>query len=484
MSRSTGILLPIFSLPSAYGIGGFGKEAYKFIDYLKANDRLYWQILPLNYPGYGDSPYNPISCLAGNPYFIDPEMLFESGLLTKCDLDSARLPDTGKVHYHLVYKTKQKCFRKAFTDFCQKRGESSLLEFLEREKEWLKPFSLFSYAKSAHSSLPWQKWQQEFRFYSNQVFEKIYRQKPEELLYPVFLQYIFQEQLSALKRYAVSQNIKIIGDLPLYAALESCDVWSQQELFDLDKNGYPNKVAGVPPDAFSETGQLWGNPLYNWSKMQEDNFTWWKTRLTKAFEFADYLRLDHFIGFVNFWAVDAKAKTAQVGKWLPGPSYAFFDAILNDFPAQNFIAEDLGILTDAVNAVRDHYGFPGMIILQFCFQDEKNDVLSFPENKIIYTGTHDNQTTTGWFLTNQAEGKPDNHFLEEYLHKTGFLFDGERLTPQNVATCLIKLAEASPCRIAIFPLQDILGLDDSTRINIPGTALGNWRWRLKSFDLS
>jgi 4-alpha-glucanotransferase len=301
----------------------------------------------------------------------------------------------------------------------------------------------------------------------------------ENILYPVFLQYLFDKQLSELKQYAVEQDIQIIGDLPLYVSLDSSDVWSHPELFELDEEGHPLRVAGVPPDAFSESGQLWGNPLYLWDKLQEDQFDWWKRRLQKAFTFADKLRLDHFIGLVNYWAVDAQEQDAINGKWLPGPKYSFFDEILKVFPPESFIAEDLGILTDEVNNLRDHYSFPGMIILQFCFEHGNNDILTFPANKIIYTGTHDNQTTRGWFRANQKQKKADNQFMEDYLHRTGFLPGAEKLTEQNVSGLMMKLAQASPCRISITPMQDILKLDDKTRMNIPGTALGNWRWRMR-----
>ena len=478
MPRQKGVLLHLSSLPSDFGIGGLGREAYAFVDYLKAQDHDYWQILPLNYPGYGDSPYNPLSSFAGNPYLIDPLLLYEHGFITKQDLDAARLPNNGKVNFAHVYKAKNKLFLKAFHKHDHLHWLKELSEYMEQEAYWLKPFAVFHQLKKHSKNQPWQKWKGEFKHYSEQQFDLLLQANPENNLYPVFLQKLFEKQLTELKRYAVGKGIQIIGDLPLYVSLDSSDVWSRPDLFELNESGNPLRVAGVPPDAFSETGQLWGNPLYRWDRMKEENYEWWKKRLDRSFLFADKLRIDHFIGLVNYWAVDAHEKDAINGSWIKGPGSDFFDSILPFFDRERFIAEDLGILTDEVNNLRDHYGFPGMIILQFCFQDDHNDILSFPENKIIYTGTHDNQTTTGWFLSNQKCKKPDNHFLEAYLHKTGLLPESEKLTTGNVSNLLTQLAQASPCRISIVPMQDILALDDKARMNIPGTALGNWRWRM------
>lgn len=478
-SRPQGILLHLTSLSGEFGCGGLGKEAYDFLDYLKAEGYTHWQILPLNYPGYGDSPYNPISSYAGNPFLIDPVKLQQEGLLTLKDLDKARLPNSGQIHFKHLYTSKLKMLRSAYVQFRSKRRITDLTDYLEREAYWLKPFIIFSYLKEQYKNRSWQLWKHEHRFYSEALFQQLYKKTPDCLLFHVFMQFSFDRQLLELKQYSLQQGIHIIGDLPLYVSLDSSDVWSRPDLFELDAAGNPLRVAGVPPDAFSETGQLWGNPLYRWDKLQEEGFDWWKHRLNKAFIFADSLRLDHFIGLVNYWAVDAKDKSAVNGKWLPGPRQAFFDSILKVFPAECFIAEDLGILTDEVNAIRNQYGFPGMIILQFCFQHDHNDVLSFPENKIIYTGTHDNQTTRGWFLRNEKEGKPDNRFLEAYLRRINFLSEQENLTADNVSQLLIRLAHASPCRLSMIPMQDILSLSDKARLNIPGTALGNWRWRLK-----
>jgi 4-alpha-glucanotransferase len=476
-TRQRGVLLHLTSLPSTYGIGGLGKEACDFADYLSQNGYNYWQILPLNYPGYGDSPYNPISCFAGNPWLIDPEKLYQTGLISADELKQAELPNFGKVHFQQVMKTKQRLFRSAFSAYKAKEGTPRLNDFIELESYWLKPFAVFCYLRGQYKGRSWQKWKPEHRFYSEPMYNEVYSKASDDILYHAFLQYIFTEQLTELKQYVTEQGIQIIGDLPLYVSLDSSDVWSHPELFELDENGHPVRVAGVPPDAFSETGQLWGNPLYRWDRMQDEGFDWWKRRLEKSFAFADRLRLDHFIGLVNFWAVGAKEKTAMNGSWIAGTKYAFFDAMLQHFPRESFIAEDLGILTDEVNNLREHYNFPGMIILQFCFEHDQNDVLSFPENKIIYTGTHDNQTSLGWFLTNQRKKKPDNQHLENYLHRTGMLSKTEKLTAKNISQLMIKLAEASPCRISIVPMQDILALDDRARMNIPGKALGNWHWR-------
>lgn len=477
-SRQKGILLHITSLPSAYGIGDLGKAAYDFIDYLTKQGQTYWQILPLNFPGYGDSPYNPISTFAGNPWLIDPVKLYEQGYVTQQEMDEARLPNTGKINFTLVQKSKTKLFLTAFRKHDKLYWLKEMWEFIQAESIWLKPFSVFSQFKKHSGNKAWQQWELQFRVYTEKMYDFLISANAENILYPVFLQYLFDKQLHELKQYAVQRGIQIIGDLPLYVSLYSSDVWSRQDLFELDENGHPIRVAGVPPDAFSETGQLWGNPLYRWDRMQSEHFDWWKRRLRRAFAFADKLRLDHFIGLVNYWAVDSKEPDAMNGSWIDGPKNAFFESILQEFLQESFIAEDLGILTDEVNNLRENYGFPGMIILQFCFQDTHNDILSFPANKIIYTGTHDNQTTLGWFLSNQKNKKPDNQFMEDYLHRIGWLPEQEKLTRKNVSQLMIKLAHASPCQISIVPMQDILALDDKARMNIPGTAIGNWRWRM------
>ena len=483
MTIKSGVLLHLTSLPSDYGIGGLGKEAFNFIDFLKAHGQAYWQILPLNYPGYGDSPYNSISSFAGNPYLIDPEKLYQLGLVSQQDLQKAELPNEGKVDFKAVMKCKQQLFRIAFQSFIKNGRTSDLIDYLEIESEWLKPFTVFCHLKDKFQGLVWQQWDEQHRFYSEVLFDEINTNAPDNILYHVFLQYMFELQLSELKQYAVSNGIEIIGDLPLYVSLDSSDAWSRPDLFELDKDGNPLRVAGVPPDAFSETGQLWGNPLYRWDIIQNDNFDWWKKRLKKALVFADRLRLDHFIGYVNFWAIDAKEKSAVNGKWLPGPKIAFFDSMLQTYPQETIIAEDLGILTDEINNLRDSYGFPGMIILQFCWQDDKNDILCFPRDRIIYTGTHDNQTTNGWFSSNLKNKKPDIDYFQSYLHKVGFLDSNEKVTSQNASHYMMQLAYASPCHIAIVPMQDILGLDDSARMNIPGVALGNWQWRIAQAEV-
>ncbi len=478
LDKQTGVLLHPTSLFSLYGVGGLGREAFACLDFLKKNGHVWWQILPLYYPGYGDSPYNPISTFAGNPLLIDPGLLFEQGLLNRRELDAALLPVGKKVDFPLVIKARADLLRKAYAHQGHARWRDVLADFIAAEADWLQPFAVFSHLKDRYRGLPWQKWKTEDRIYRPGLFERLLASEPDRVLYPVLLQYLFHGQLAGLKNRAAELGIGIIGDLPLYVALDSCDTWSRPELFELDIRGLPLRVAGVPPDAFARNGQLWGNPLYRWDVMARDGFAWWKSRLRRAFAVAGKLRLDHFIGLVNYWAVDAKAKSALEGSWLPGPKYAFFDAMLGEFPQDKFIAEDLGILTGEVNALRDHYGFPGMIILQFCFEHEFNDVLAFPASKVIYTGTHDNRTTRGWFNHNKKTARPDNAHLENYLRKCGLLADAEKLSAAGVSRLLIELARLSPCHIAIAPLQDHLALDDSARLNIPGRALGNWRWRL------
>lgn len=478
MSRQRGILLHLSSLPSDYGIGGLGKESYDFIDYLKTNAYHYWQILPLNFPGFGNSPYNPISCFAGNPWLIDPIKLYEQGLITKNQLHDAKLAESDRVDFDRVHKAKTNLFRTLYAKHDTTYWSNYLADFMEKEAFWLKPFTSFCHLKNLYKGKSWQSWNLADRKYNGRFYQSLLSDNPDAILYPVLLQFMFAKQSCELKQYAEQKGISIIGDIPLYVSLDSCDVWSEQHLFELNEIGKPIHVTGVPPDAFSSKGQRWGNPLYHWTDMQQDDFSWWISRLSKAFEFADVLRLDHFIGLVNYWAIDAKEKTAINGSWLPGPKHDFFNAILKVFPKEKFIAEDLGILTDEVNQIRDEYSLPGMIVLQFCFEHEHNDVLSFPENKIIYTGTHDNQTTRGWFLSNKKNSNHNNLNLENYLKKIGKLSYDEHLTAENVSKLMCSLAEASPCQISIVPMQDILSLDDKARMNTPGKALGNWHWRM------
>lgn len=481
-NKERGILLHITSLPGEFGIGGLGKEARDFVDYLAKTNNQYWQILPLNYPGYGFSPYNAISSFAGNPYLIDPNGLKDMGLVTGNELRAAKIPNPGKTDFPTLIKTKDRLFQLAYKQFIATNGREILHAYIKTESYWLPAFMAFCLLREQYQAIPWQKWKPEHRFYTEQLYQELLHTYPEKLYYSAFLQYIFDQQLSAVKRYATDKGIKIIGDLPLYVSLESSDTWSHPEMFELDADGYPTQVAGVPPDAFSQTGQLWGNPLYRWELMKQDGFDWWKRRLTKAFVFADKLRLDHFIGYVNFWAIQASETTAINGNWCAGPKADFFDAMLSHFSQDRIIAEDLGILTDEINAMRDHYGFPGMIILQFCFEHEHNDILAFPADRIIYTGTHDNQTTAGWFIANLDTNPSANAILEAYLHKKAFLPETQPLTADNVSGMMIRLALASPCHIAIIPMQDVLALDDSARMNIPGIAEGNWIWRMTDMD--
>jgi 4-alpha-glucanotransferase len=401
-------------------------------------------------------------------------------LVSADDLKHAVLPNTDQVNFALMMKTKHKLFRKAFKQFMKLDRTQELLDYLVQESYWLKPFVAYCHYTEEYKGLAWQEWEHRHRFYNEQLFESLFQSELNEVLYYIFLQYIFDNQLAELKSYAVDQEILIIGDLPIYVALNSADTWSRPDLFELDKEGNPVLVAGVPPDAFCEGGQLWGNPLYRWEVMHADNFDWMKRRIRRALAFADRLRLDHFIGYVNYWAIPAKDKTAINGEWLPGPREKFFNSLLQTFPREAIIAEDLGILTEEVNNLRDGYGFPGMIILQFCFQDDCNDILNFPEDRIIYTGTHDNDTTNGWFSSNLEEGKPDNEHFQSYLYNKSFMHIKEQVTAKNAACYMMELAYASPCHIAIVPMQDILCLDGTTRMNIPGTAEGNWRWRLNN----
>jgi len=478
--RSAGILLHISSLPSDFGIGSVGEEAHTWVDYLAGQGFRYWQILPCNYPGYGDSPYNPVSSFAGSPWLIDPKGLYQMGLLTAADLQQASIPPSDKIDYQTVYQKKTQLHKAALQAYLRQEYIDELRAYMETEAGWLKPFMAFCLLKDTCKAKKWQVWSD--NNYSDALFERLLQQHQEHMLLYAFQQMLFDRQMSELKDYAGSRGIRIIGDLPLYVSLFSSDVWSRPELFELDGQGHPIRVAGVPPDAFSSTGQLWGNPLYRWDVMQQDGYDWWIKRLERSFRFCHSLRLDHFIGYTNYWAVPAGEKDASQGNWIPGPQASFFDAVVQRFETTSFIAEDLGILTDEVNALRDAYALPGMIILQFCFADAHNDILAFPVNKVIYTGTHDNHTTRGWFKANKAQAKPDNALLGQYLVNIPYINDLAVLTARNAAEWMVRLALASPCHLCIIPYQDILNLDDRARINIPGTPTGNWEWQLQACD--
>lgn len=468
--RRSGILMPISSLPGKYGIGTFSKEAYAFVDFLKAAGQKLWQILPLGPTGYGDSPYQAFSTFAGNPYFIDLDALVEEGLLTQEECEEL---DWGGheeyVDYGNVYTSKFRILRLAYSRADLKKDEA-FAEFIENNQEWVKDYALFMAIKNAYGGSCWSEWEEEILLRKEDALEIYRRAYEEDVLFYEFLQYIFDKQWKALKAYANASGIKIVGDVPIYVAFDSTDTWANPELFQLDEKNMPVAVAGCPPDAFSATGQLWGNPLYRWDYHKSTDYAWWIRRMEHCFEMYDVVRLDHFRGFEAYYSIPAGSVDATRGKWEKGPGMDLFNAIEDYLGEKEIIAEDLGLLTPEVVKMLKTSGYPGMKVLHFGFYNNSDSIYlpqNHVENSVVYTGTHDNQTTLGWY---QTLTKADRDFLEEYTGITSW---------KNVCQVMIKCAMMSVCNTCIIPMQDYLELDDRARINEPGSTGNNWKWRMK-----
>ncbi len=453
--RTSGILMPIFSLPSPYGIGTLGAEGYRFVDFLKKAGQTYWQILPLNPTNYGDSPYQSFSSFAGNPYFIDIDLLIEEDLLTKKEAESFDFGEkSDEIDYGKLYENRYTLLKLAFNRF-KKSCEYEL--FCKENAYWLEDYSTFMALKAANNFKAWSEWE------SGKFMDKTIAE------FHKFLQFKFFTQWEKLKAYANKNGIKIIGDLPIYVAADSADVWADNEQFLL-KNKKPTMVAGCPPDAFTELGQLWGNPLYDWDKMKSDNYSWWKRRLGATLKMYDVVRIDHFRGFEAYYAIPAADKDATNGCWFEGPGIEFFNEMKKHFGEDlPIIAEDLGFLTASVRKMLKESGFPGMKVLQFAFDSrEDNDYLpyNYEKNCVVYTGTHDNDTIIGWTKT---ADKNDVLLAEKYLNckaNDGFNF------------AMIRAALSSVADTAIIMMPDLLGLGSNARINTPSTLGGNWLWRI------
>lgn len=468
--RKCGILLPVSSLENEYGIGNFGKCAYQFIDFLALAKQSYWQVLPLGPTSYKDSPYQSFCAFAGNPYFIDLETLVEEGLLLKEEIET--YSDSSKVNYEYLYNSRFKILRKAYERFIENK---EYLVFIKNNKSWLHNYSLFMSLKKKHEDRSWLEWDDTYRYYNKKVLDLYYQENIKEVDFWKFIQFEFDKQWMKLKKYANQNKVEIIGDVPIYVALDSSDVWANKDLFQLDKTLKPTQVAGCPPDAFCEDGQLWGNPLYNYKEMQKNNYSWWIGRMRKANELYDVTRIDHFRGFEAYYAIPAKDKNARNGKWKKGPGYKLFKEIKKQIPEIRIIAEDLGFLTPAVHKLLKQCGFPGMKILEFGF-DPKSDSAYAPHNHVpncvVYTGTHDNMPLRGWFNELDEENK---HYVREYL---GLRND------ELVCDQMVRVALSSVANLTIIPFQDYLGLGNDTRINTPSTDEGNWVYRIKSEYLS
>jgi len=459
--------MPIFSLPSKYGIGTFGAEAYRFVDFLEKAGQSYWQILPLNPTNYGDSPYQSFSSFAGNPYFIDLELLIEEGLLTKEDADTFEFgEDSSRVDYGLLYRNRLPLLKKAANRFVPTEDYT---RFCTENAFWLEEYALFMTLKEKEGGRAWQEWKPSFRNRNKSVLTKAVKQYAETLSFYRFVQYQFSRQWRALKRYANQKGIQIIGDLPIYVALDSADTWAEPTQFLLE-DGVPSLVAGCPPDTFSADGQKWGNPLYDWDKMKVDSYRWWKRRIRYAFSLYDVLRIDHFRGFESFYAVPFEAPNARNGKWIKGPGMALFSALQAEFSSpMPIIAEDLGFLTESVKKLLDDTGFPGMKVLQFAFSSNEDSGYlphNYPKNCVVYTGTHDNDTVLGWM--NSAPDTDIRHALD-YIHPS---------QSEGFNWSMIRLGMMSVADTAIFMMPDLLALGSEGRINTPSTLGNNWNWRI------
>lgn len=468
MERSSGVLLHLSSLPGDEGIGCMGKDAYQFIDLLAKAKQKIWQILPLGPVGYGNSPYQCYSAFAGNPMFIDIQLLVNDRLVSKSAVTDQHFKPR-MVEFDRVEEWKMTLFREAFENF-QKyfdRYKEEYDNFMRHHSWWLNDYALFRAIKTKYAEAVWNTWDKELVKRDSKPMEDAYKELHADIDFHRFLQFLFFRQWFRLKEYANSKGVQIFGDIPLYVSYDSADVWANQDIFQLDEDSKPVLVGGVPPDYFSETGQLWGNPVFDWKRIEERNFDWWLARIHFNLHLFDKLRVDHFRGLESYWAVDAAEETAIVGEWLPAKGSELFTRLKQQLGEMNIIAEDLGLITPEVEKLREDFGLPGMKVLQFAFGSDETDVNlphNYDANFVAYTGTHDNDTTLGWF--NSIE-KPEKKVLRRYLSGKG----------KELVRQMIEYIWASSAKMAIIPMQDVLGLDTEARMNTPGTASGNWTWR-------
>ena len=473
--RTSGVLMHISSLPGNTGIGTLGKEAYKFVDFLKAAGQTYWQVLPLCPTSYGDSPYQSFSTFAGNPYFIDFNLLCNDGLLNEEDfisIDWGKNPE--KVDFEKVYENRFSVLKKAYEEIDKNSSDYKI--FCEDNAFWLNDFALYMAIKEKNNGKAWNEWETDIKLRKKSVLNSLKIELKDEIEFQKTVQYFFFVQWNKLKAYANTNGIKIIGDIPIYVAADSADVWANPKQFLLDEDCNPIEVAGCPPDAFTDDGQLWGNPLYDWDYMKKDGYSWWKKRIEHQYKMCDVIRIDHFRGFESYYCIPADSKTAKIGEWRKGPGIEFFREIERDLGKKNIIAEDLGFLTPAVKKMLKQSKYPGMKVLQFAFDtDEENDYLlhNFTKNSIAYAGTHDNDTIIG-FMTETAPRKTRKR-AKEYLRLT-------RREGYNWG--FMKAVWSSNSDTAIVTMQDLLGLGNEARMNFPSTTKNNWQWRAKSDYIS
>ncbi|WP_243029341.1 4-alpha-glucanotransferase [Thermus altitudinis] len=480
LPRAYGLLLHPTSLPGPYGIGVLGEEARGFLRFLQDFGGRYWQVLPLGPTGYGDSPYQAFSAFAGNPYLIDLRPLAEAGYMA---LKDPGFPQ-GRVDYGGLYAWKWPVLRAAFQGFQERapQGErEAFQEFWEKEAFWLRDYALFMALKEAHGGLPWNRWPMPLRLREDKALKEAEGQLSQAVAFHAWTQWLFFQQWGALREEAEALGLAFIGDMPIFVAEDSAEVWAHPEWFHLDEEGRPTVVAGVPPDYFSETGQRWGNPLYRWEVLEKEGFSFWMARLRKALELFHLVRIDHFRGFEAYWEIPASCPTAVEGRWVKAPGEKLFQKIQETFGQVPILAEDLGVITEEVVALRERFGLPGMKVLQFAFDGGRENPFlphNYPPHGrvVVYTGTHDNDTTLGWYRTATPHEKA---FLERYLAEWGIGFHGE----EEVPWALMHLGMKSVAQLAVYPVQDVLALGSEARMNYPGRPFGNWAWRLRPGEL-
>lgn len=479
--RKSGILLPVSSLPSRYGIGCFSKEAYDFIDQLTQAGQSYWQVLPLGPTGYGDSPYQSFSTFAGNPYYIDLDRLASYGWLKKEECETTDFgADSRYVDYGALYQNRGKLLKKAYLK-SNITDDPEFHRFLKEQSGWITDYALYMVLKKENQERPWTEWGEGLRYRDERLLEEKKEQWKEEILFYEFIQFEFQRQWKDLRKYANDKGIKIIGDLPIYVSLDSADAWAGKELFQFDEEGRPFAVAGCPPDGFSASGQLWGNPLYDWAYHKKTGYSWWMERLAFSFTLYDVVRIDHFRGFDEYYSIPYGAKDAAGGHWETGPGLSFFQRVKEVLPGREMIAEDLGYVTDSVRDLVRDSGYPGMKVLEFAFDSRDTgcafDYLphNYIENSVVYTGTHDNETLAGWFCNSlkDEERKMVRDYCSDYY------------TPdQEMYLSLLCMAMRSVSKLCVIPIQDYLGYGNEARINKPSTTGENWKWRLLPGEFS
>ena len=487
--RESGILFPIFSIPSRFGIGCFSREAYQFVDFLKESGQGSWQILPVGPTGYGDSPYQPLSAFAGNPYFISPDGLIEDGLLTEQEAYSFDFgSNEERVDYGALYNNRYNMLRIAYNRFIDRGGQqdAEYNEFLEKQSFWLDDYCLYMALKQKNNGASWDQWEDDERLKKASTIKSVKEDLKDACDFIRFQQYMFEVQWQKLHSYATEKGIRIIGDIPFYVSLDGADAWSHPEAFQMDKEGHPTVVAGCPPDAFSPTGQLWGNPIYDWEGRKKNGYEWWMKRMERSFELYDVVRIDHFHGFAEYYAIPYGDETAANGKMMPGPGMDFFKVLqdkfdylgINDTEDEGIkiIAEDLGAVTPENMKLLEESGIPGMKVLQYAFTSWDSYYVPHRhiKNSVVYTGTHDNTPSRAWV---EEIGEGDRDYTRRYLNSLNTDYGA-------LVWDLIREAYKSVCDLCIIPLQDYLVLGREARVNSPGTADGNWQWRLKPNFLS